>query len=154
MELLGLEIDIAGKRKFIGKVGIVPASATIPKLKGHCIIYREAKWRDVISHTTNTFGFDYSVWLRAKELGAEGMVTFCPDYSRMILCSKELIDSAGFELQLGHEGVQVRIPMAKIKVIEKAKPIRMGYTTNCELVPLVAEPQTIKPLESKQAELF
>lgn len=153
MELIGLEIETRNKKKFIGKVGIVPSCATVPSLKNHCIIYREAKGVDAISHTTNTFGFDYAVWLRAKELGAEGMVTYFTDFKQLALCSKETIDGCGFELSLG-EGVQIRVPIKSVKIIQNAKPIVMGYTTICETVPPFSQEDFPTNSPDKQLNLF
>lgn len=147
MNLIGLEIMVGNKKKFVGKCGIVPYCREVPDLKNHYVLYREVKYEDVFSHASSSIGVDAAAWSKALELGVEGMVIFCTDNHQLILCSKEKMKQFGFVLDLG-ERPQLRMGLSRVKIFLNAIKIKMGYTTNCIIAPDVTKESFTEAMES------
>src|SRR6267154_4410826 len=94
MQLTGIEIELNGRRKFVGKCGICP-SCHIPHLKGKIIFYKEEKFKNVISHKLQAAGIDRYAWDFVRDkFKCEGMVIWCRDTYTMILISADKISGS------------------------------------------------------------
>jgi hypothetical protein len=130
--ITGLEIAVDSKIRFVGKVGKCPP-CDIPHLEGRIILYKKDKWTNVISYALNAFGIDRAAYEYARDnLGAEGVVCFCPDRRCTILVSNEKMKSA-YTVNLGERG-QLRVPVRDIKIVENTNGINFKYTNHTILI--------------------
>lgn len=126
--LTGLQIEVNGRKKFCGKVGICPSNRHVPKLAGHMCLYKEEMAKDAISHKLEKIGIDSDIWEKAKSLGAEGIVWYLKDKNTLVTASKAIIDES-FDLDMG-ERKQKRIDLKDCKVYDNGGSISFGFTSN------------------------
>lgn len=137
--LIGIEIEIGGIKRFVGKVCTIPENQVIPKFKGVRVLYKEELWTKFYSYSTDSVGIDSAAWLTAKDHGAEGMIVFCKDKAEMWCIKGHYIDSAPL-IDL-NEGREHRIPLSRCYVAKNASGLQklIGYTRNVVLVRPAAE---------------
>lgn len=138
MNLTGISIAVNDEKKFVGKVGRVPVNAVLPSWAGRVAFYREVPYSQVYSYVTGSIGVDQAAWEKAVELGAEGMIVFCPDTHGIYIASRSLMDNSGV-VDLG-EYPQVRIPVSKIEHIPEGESLPFGWTKNVLLVGATRRP--------------
>jgi hypothetical protein len=130
MNLIGLEIEVKGKRKFIGKAGICPKG--VPGYAGKRILYREVRYSDFYSYTTRTLGIDAEVWRAARrEFQVLALLTYCTDTGELWAIDGPVLDAAPVA-DLG-ERPQLRVAPKDAKKRQCDK-LNMGYTRLVRLV--------------------
>ncbi len=133
MKLTGIEIEVDGQSRCVGKVGLCPHGSEITNrihnhVRGQPIFYREAPFAQVFSYETSAISVDAMAWDKAAALGAQFMVIFCKDIGRIYVAPKDLIGGAG-KVDLG-ENPQYRIKPTNCIAIKSSIGINMGYTKN------------------------
>lgn len=127
--LTGITIAVGDEKKFVGKVGRVPSNDAVPEWTGRLALYREVPYSQVYSYVTGSIGVDQAAWEKAVELGAEGMIVFCPDTGVLYVASSSIMDISGV-VDLG-EYPQVRVPLSKIEAVEGvSRGLPFGWTRN------------------------
>lgn len=152
MRLTGIQIEVDGVEKFVGKVGRCPRNQLYPELVGVPVFYREVPYRDVYSYQARALGVDAAAWDEAVKLGAEGMIIYCSDKQLCFYVSKQKMAAESFLLDLG-EFPQYRIPVTFVTQRNTYKGLPFGFTSNVTTVgaarrgPVIDLPSTPGPVD-------
>jgi hypothetical protein len=134
--LIALQVNVSNEKgnfsRIVGKVGIVPPNNSIPKLQGYRALYKEETWKNVWSYKLKAIGVDYEAWLKAQELGAEGMIIYCEDTRTTITVRKDTLNNNP-KVDLG-AGLQVRIKPEQYKTYSDTEPMPFGWTDDVVLI--------------------
>lgn len=128
MKLTGLVIAVNNEQKFVGKVGRVPANTVLPAWVGKVALYREVPYSQVYSYQTKSVGVDQAAWEKAVELGAQGMIVYCPDKYELFVASNSLMEISAV-VDLG-EYPQIRVPVSDVSWISVKQGLPFGWTKN------------------------
>lgn len=129
MQTVVLQININGKDRIVGKIGVCPQNSAMPMLAGHIILYKEELRKNAVSYKLNAIGIDTLAFEKAKEYNIEGLVMWLKDSYQIITVPVDVIDSVR-SVDL-HEGSQKRIPLVMCKVYEnKLNGIPFAWTNN------------------------
>ena len=151
--LIGIEIQVNGTFKFVGKVGTVPKFTVPDSLVGHRIFYRELKHADVFSRATDSYSVDREAWDMAHSLEATGMVIFVKDRNETVVATADVINKSSV-VDLG-ERPQYRIKKGLVYIHYNTAPVKMGFTTRVVRIDPQGKADPPKPLVADmQGRLF